>query len=79
MIDSGVIRKTYVNYPAPLDYIPVIRFMPGYFHKLFNLPLSFFRYKNIIPLHHINSMTVLAEQIYTAATASGKIDLIESL
>lgn len=77
-IDSGIIRKAYVSFPAPLDYIIVIRFMPGYFLKLFNLPASFFRDRNITPLSNVNTISGLSDKIFATRTVPEKIDLIES-
>lgn len=77
-IDSGVIRKAYVEYPDDLDYVFIIRFTPGHFHKLFKLSPRFFRYRNILPLDNINFSHKLLEKIFAKQIVSEKIDLIES-
>ena len=77
-IDAGVMKKVYVRYLEDLDYILIIRFKPEYFHKLFNLHPSFFKYKNITTLADINFDLEFFDKIIETDSINKKIDIIES-
>lgn len=77
-IDVGVMKKVYVRYLEDLDYILIIRFKPEYFHKLFNLHPSFFKYRNITTLAEINFDAEFLSQVFTTDSIDNKITIIES-
>lgn len=76
--DAGVMKKSYLRYFEELDYILIIRFKPEYFHKLFSLKPSFFKYKNIATLAEINFDIDFLSQLYATNSIDNKIDIIES-
>lgn len=78
-VDAGVIKKVYVRYLDDLDYILIIRFKPEYFHKLFKLHPSFFKYQNIVTLAEINFDSKLSNKIFATDSIEKRIDIIESL
>lgn len=77
-VDAGVMKKVYVRYLEDLDYILVIRFKPEYFHKLFNLNPSFFKYKNIATLAEINFDLEFLDKVFSTDSIDNKINIIES-
>ncbi len=77
-VDAGVIKKTYLRYLEELDYILIVRFKPEYFHKLFSLKPSFFKYKNIATLAELNFDVEFFSQVYATNSIDSKIDIIES-
>ena len=77
-VDGGVMKKSYLRYFENLDYILIIRFKPEYFHKLFSLKPSFFKYRNIATLAEINFDTEFLSQVYATNSIDSKIDIIES-
>ena len=77
-VDAGVMKKVYVRYPEGLDYILIIRFKPEYFHKLFNLHPSFFKYNNVRTLADINFDPEFLDKVFSADSIDHKITIIES-
>lgn len=77
-VDAGVMKKSYLRYFEELDYILIIRFKPEYFHKLFSLKPSFFKYKNIATLAELNFDIDFLSQVYATNSIDRKIDIIES-
>lgn len=76
-VDAGVMKKAYLKYLEELDYILIVRFKPEYFHKLFNLKPSFFKYRNIATLAEINFDVEFLRQVYATNSIDDKIDIIE--
>lgn len=77
-VDAGIMKKAYLRYLEDLDYILIVRFKPEYFHKLFNLHSSFFKYKNIATLADINFDVEFLSQVYATDSIDNKINIIES-
>lgn len=77
-VDAGVMKKVYIRYLEDLDYILIIRFKPEYFHELFNLHPSFFKYNNIRTLADINFDPEFFDKVFSADSINDKIDIIES-
>lgn len=77
-VDAGVMKKVYARYLEYLDYILIIRFKPEYFHELFNLHPSFFKYNNVRTLADINFDPEFLDKVFSADSIDHKIDIIES-
>ncbi len=77
-VDAGVIKKVYVEYLEDLDYVFIIRFKLGFFHKLFRLNSSFFRYRNIATLPEINFASALSDKIFVTNSIEKRIEVVES-